>query len=188
MQRTILKHRQKWPRRWHLLILALGAVLPVSSSAMAAPPTDEQRFERLAKRLESARIEQHVLGVAVAVVKDDEVILARGFGLANIAEEIPVTPETIFAIGSTTKAFTATTIGMLVDEGLMNWDDPVSKWLPYFKPSVDGADDAQVLISDMLCHRTGFTRMSILWVNGKVSREDILRTANNAEPWSGYRE
>ena len=188
MQRTILKHRQKWPRRWHLLILALGAVLPVSSSAMAAPPTDEQRFERLAKRLESARIEQHVPGVAVAVVKDDEVILARGFGLANIAEEIPVTPETIFAIGSTTKAFTATTIGMLVDEGRMNWDDPVSKWLPYFKPSVDGADDAQVLISDMLCHRTGFTRMSILWVNGKVPRETILRTANDAEPWSGYRE
>ena len=188
MQRTILKHRQIWPCRWHLLILAFGAALSISSHAMAAPPTDEQRLERLAERLESARIEQHVPGMAVAVVKDDEVIFARAFGLANIAEEILVTPETIFAIGSTTKAFTATTIGMLVDEGRMTWEDPVSKWLPYFKPSVDSADDAQVLISDMLSHRTGFTRMTLLWVNGKVPRETILRTANNAKPWSGYRE
>ena len=114
--------------------------------AVATPPTDEQRLERLAERLDAARIEQHVPGLAVAVVKDDKVIFARGFGLANIAEGIPVTPETIFAIGSTTKSFTASTIGMLVDEGLMNWDDPVSKWLPYFMPSLNGADDGPILL------------------------------------------
>ena len=188
MHCTTLKHRQIRLRRWHLLTLAFGIVLPVSLSALAVPPTDEQRLERLAERLESARIEQHVPGMAVAVVKDDKVIFARGFGLANIAEETKVTPETIFAIGSSTKAFTATTIGMLVDEGLMTWDDPVSKWLPYFNPAVTGDEEAQILVRDMLCHRTGFTRMSILWVNGKVSRETILHTANHAEPWAEYRE
>ena len=188
MQRNNLNHQRIRSRRWDLLTLALAVVLPVSLSALAVPPTDEQRLERLAERLESARIEQHVPGMAVAVVKDDKVIFARGFGFANIAEETKVTPETIFAIGSSTKAFTATTIGMLVDEGLMTWDDPVSKWLPYFNPAVTGDEEAQILVRDMLCHRTGFTRMSILWVNGKVSRETILHTANHAEPWAEYRE
>jgi len=67
--------------------------------------------------------------MALAVVKDDEVILAHGFGVTNVEQETPVTPETIFAIGSSTKAFTSTLVGMLVDEGKMKWDDPVSKHL-----------------------------------------------------------
>jgi CubicO group peptidase (beta-lactamase class C family) len=131
----------------------------------------------------------HIPGMAIAVVKDDEVILARGFGLADLENETPVTPETIFAIGSATKAFTAMLVGMLVDDGKMGWDDPVTEHIPYFALNVDSDDEnAQVTIRDMLSHRTGFARMGVLIASGAVPRGEVLRAATRAEPWVGLRE
>ena len=127
--------------------------------------------------------------MAIAVVKDDKVIFARGFGLADLANETPVTPGTIFAIGSITKSFTAALVGMLVDEGEMTWDDPVTRHIPYFTLNTAGGDeDSQVTIRDMLSHRTGFTRMGVLIASGAVPREEILLAATKAEPWAGLRE
>ena len=77
----------------------------------------EQRLVLLVDRLEEQRQTVHIPGLALAVVKDDEVILTHGFGVSNVEKGTPVTPETIFPIGSSTKAFTSTSIGMLVDEG-----------------------------------------------------------------------
>ena len=99
-----------------------------------APGSLEQRLDRLAEQLEQRREDLHIPGMAIAVVKDDEVILVRGFGLADLENETPVTPETIFGIGSITKSFTATLVGMLVDEGEMGWDDPATEHIPYFTP------------------------------------------------------
>jgi CubicO group peptidase (beta-lactamase class C family) len=121
-----------------LLLLAailLPAASPVAAQSVAAAkttPTLEERLGRLAAEIERARIEQHAPGVAVAVVRGGEVIFARGFGLANVPNKTPVTPDTRFFIGSTTKAFTATLVGMLVDQGVMRWDDPADQHLPYF--------------------------------------------------------
>ena len=74
----------------------------------------------------------HIPGMAIAIFKDDKIILAQGFGVTDIEKETPITPEAIFAIGSSSKAFTATLVGMLVDEGKMNWDDAVTDYLPYY--------------------------------------------------------
>ncbi|MBU0755712.1 MAG: serine hydrolase, partial [Planctomycetes bacterium] len=146
------------------------------------------RFDRLAAQLEEKRIELHIPGMALAVVRDDEVVLARGFGMADLENAVPVTAGTLFAVGSTTKAFTATLIGMLADEGLMDWDDPVTRYLPGFKLPVDSEDkNAQVVIRDLLSHRTGFTRMTMLFANGAVPGDEILNTATNAKPWSPFR-
>jgi CubicO group peptidase (beta-lactamase class C family) len=148
-----------------------------------------RRMDLLTQQLETRRKEFHIPGMAIAVVKDDQVVLARGFGLADIDKKREVTPETVFAIGSTTKAFTATAIGMLVDEGKMQWDDPVTRHLPYFQLPVDSQDNqAEVTIRDLLCHRTGFTRMGVLWASGNASREEILRTAAGAKPWRPFRK
>ena len=93
-------------------MLSALAAAPIPASAQApaatAAPTLEARLERLAAELERNRIDQHAPGAAVAVVREGKVIFARGFGLANVADKTPVTPETRFFIGSTTKAFTAT--------------------------------------------------------------------------------
>ncbi len=133
----------------------------------------EQRLNRLAEQLEQRREDLHIPGMAIAVVKDDEVIFVRGFGLADLENETPVTPETIFAVGSIIKSFTATLVGMLVDEGKMDWDDPVTEHLSYFTLNTIGGDeDSQVTIRDMLSHRTGFARMGVLTadIGGTVPR------------------
>ena len=103
--------------------------------------------------------------------------------------ETPVTPETIFAIGSCTKAFTATAVGMLVDEGEMDWDDAITDYLPYFTMDIESEDEtAEVTLRDLLSHRTGFVRMGLLFASGEVPREEILQAATLAEPWVGFNE
>ena len=161
----------------------------VIQTVAPAPGSLEQRLDRLAEQLEQRREDLHIPGMAIAVVKDDEVIFARGFGLADLENETPVTPETIFAIGSATKGFTATLVGMLVDGGEMGWDDPVTKHIPYFILNTDGGDEgSQVTIRDMLAHRSGFTRMGVLFANPTVPREEVLLAATKAEPWTDLRE
>jgi len=165
---------------------------PVDCTAVvgaAEPPPLEERLDALVDELDRRRQELHVPGLAIAVVRGDEVILARGLGFADLDKQVPVTPETLFAIGSSTKAFTATLVGTLVDEGKMGWDDPVIDHLPFFDLEVDSDDeDAVVTIRDLLAHRTGFARMSVLFVGGDVTRDEVLRAAATAEPWAGFRQ
>jgi CubicO group peptidase (beta-lactamase class C family) len=177
------------PRSLFSLAATLTLSFGGSSTAVAEEPTLEQRLQKLAADLEEARVEAHIPGMSIAVVKDDEVVMARGFGLADVENERPADAETIYAIGSTTKAFTATLVGMLADEGKATWDDPVTEHLPYFDLAVDSDDpDAQCTLRDLLSHRHGFARMGLLWSGGQVSREEVLRTASGAEPFDGFRE
>ena len=74
-----------------------------------------------------------VPGLAIAVVKNGKVILAQGFGLRDVDKKLPVTPKTLFAIGSCTKAFTTFLMGTLVDEGKLDWDKPVRTYIPEFR-------------------------------------------------------
>jgi len=153
-------------------------------STPAIAPELQQKLDLLVEQLEQQRQTLHVPGMAIAVVKDDEVILTHGFGFASVEKETPVTPETIFAIGSSTKAFTSTLVGMLVDEGKMDWDDPVTKYLPYFQMNVESDNAvAEVTLRDVLSHRTGFTRMGLLFASGQIPIEEVLLDATKAEPY-----
>jgi CubicO group peptidase (beta-lactamase class C family) len=175
-----------------ILLLLLTIILLAGCSAPATPaiaPELQQKLDLLVEQLEQQRQTLHVPGMAIAVVKDDEVILAHGFGVANVEAKTPVKPETIFAIGSSTKAFTSTLVGMLVDEGKMDWDDPVSKYLPYFQMNVNSDNEsAEVTLRDVLSHRTGFTRMGLLFASGQIPREEVLLDATRAEPYVSFRE
>jgi len=172
------------------ILLSLTATLFLTPFASAADePTLDQRLEKLAGTLERARKSGHIPGMSIAIVKDDEIIWARGFGLADIAGERAADENTIYAIGSTTKAFTATLTGMLVDEGKLTWDDPVTELLPYFDLQVRSEDEnAACTLRDLLCHRHGFARMSLLWMNGEVGRKEVLMTGSGAEPWDDFRK
>jgi CubicO group peptidase (beta-lactamase class C family) len=173
----------------YIIIVLLCLVMLFPACATETGTTLEQRLDRLVEQLEQEREKSHIPGMAIAVVKDDEVILAQGFGVMDIENQTPVTPETIFAVGSCTKAFTSTLIGMLIDEGKMDWDDPVTEHIPYFKLNIKSENQVdQVTIRDMLCHRTGFTRMGILIASGKVPREEVLQAATKAEPWAEFRD
>lgn len=154
----------------------------------ALPCQQAERLEQLCQDLEAQRIQLHVPGMSLAVVRDGQVILARGFGKADLESGAEVKPGSLFAIGSATKAFTATLAGMLVGEGKMSWDDPITQYLPEFKLPIRGAaPDAQVTIRDLLSHRTGFTRTDILWASGRASKQEILEASLQAEPWSDFR-
>ncbi len=174
------------------LALALSALLTTPAQAQASRTVDpalRARLETLVEQLEQQRAALHIPGMALVIVQDDEILLAKGFGVSDIEASTPVTPETLFAIGSSSKAFTTALISMLVTEGRMQWNAPVTETLPFFDLNVDSdKKDAEVTLRDLVCHRTGFTRMGILWAGGKVSRDEVLRVAAGAEPWDGFRK
>lgn len=169
-----------------LLALLFGLLL----TAAPAPAQQElpPNLLELCETLEAKRQEYHIPGMALVIVHNDQVLLARGFGVADVESGKRVDKHTLFCIGSSTKSFTSAAIGMLVEEGKMSWDDPVSKHLPGFQLNVDGDDGDEVLIRDVLSHRTGFPRMSALFASGKVGRDKILATVANAKPWKPFRQ
>lgn len=113
-------------------------------------------------------------GVAVAIVRGDQVLLAKGYGVREAGSDQPVTADTLFAIASCSKAFTAAAVAVLIDEGKMKWDDKVSKHLTGFRMS-DALADREVTLRDCLCHRTGLSRHDVLWIKAPQSRDEILR-------------
>ena len=169
------------------ICFAVAIASPVAFGQKKGTEDLASRLDKLEKRIEEERKKQHIPGVAIAVVKDDKVVFSKGFGYSDIETERPVTPATLFAVGSTTKAFTATLIGMLSDDSKMGWDDPVEKHIPEFRLKVDTGDD-KVTVRDLLCHRTGFTRMGILWAAGRLTRPEVIEFAATAKPYADFRK
>lgn len=123
-------------------------------------------------------------GVAVAVVKDDQVVFARGYGVREVGGSEPVDTETLFAIASTSKAFTAAAVGMLVDEGRVGWDDRVTDHLPGFQ-LYDPYVTRELTVRDILSHRSGLPRGDRLWYLSPFDRDEILQRVRGLEPnWS----
>jgi len=113
-------------------------------------------------------------GAAVAVVRNDRVVYAQGFGWKDLGGSEAVTADTLFQIASASKAFTTTAMAMLVGEGKMSWDDPVRKHVDYFRLS-DLCADANVTLRDIVSHRTGMGGHDELWDNSPWTREEVIR-------------
>lgn len=115
-----------------------------------------------------------VPGLAVAIVKDGEVIHEKGFGFRDTEKKLPVTPDTLFAIGSASKAFTSFVMGTLVDEGKLDWDKPVGTFLPGFRLH-DRVATEQLTPRDMVSHRSGLPRHDLSWYNAtELSRKELV--------------
>jgi CubicO group peptidase (beta-lactamase class C family) len=170
-----------------LLLLTLIVMLTLPAYALSEPTDLALKVEQLANELEAKRLEHHIPGMAIAVVKDDEIIMAQGFGVMDLQKNTPVTAETLFSIGSSSKAFTATMMGMLVDQKKLAWDGLVSDQLPAYQFKVEDKI-LPITYRDMLSHRTGYTRNDLLWANGQASRDLILKTAVKAEPVDEFRK
>lgn len=126
-------------------------------------------------------------GLAVAVVKGSDVVFARGYGLRDVEKQLPVTPQSLFAIGSSTKAFTALSVAMLVDEGKLEWDQPVRDVLPSFRLHDDVATN-RATVRDLLAHRTGLPRHDLMWYGSPLSRREIFDRLRYLEPSKDFRE
>jgi len=125
-------------------------------------------------------------GVAVGVVRDGKVVLARGYGLRDTKRGLPVTLHTRFAIGSLTKSFTASVAAMLVDEGTLDWDRPVREYLPWFRLQ-DRAATEMITARDMLTHRSGLPRHDFLRFAVPLEREELVRRLAWLQPTRPFR-
>lgn len=124
--------------------------------------------------VEKALADLNVPGAGLAVVHGGEVVLAEGYGLRDAENDLPMTADSLFAIGSTTKAMTSTLLGMLADEGKLDFDAPVVRYLPEFQLS-DPELTLHVTTRDMLTHRTGLPRHDLAWYGREgVARETML--------------
>jgi CubicO group peptidase (beta-lactamase class C family) len=141
---------------------------------LSLPATAADRFAGLDPYVHEAMQKWQVPGLALAVVKDGDVVLARGYGTRTFGQDQPVTESTLFPIASCTKSFTAACIAILVDEGQLVWDDPVQKHLPDFRVA-DPYVSHHVTIRDLLCHRTGFVRGDLLAMTGFTRAEMLSR-------------
>lgn len=118
-----------------------------------------------------------VPGIALAVVKDGRIVLAKGYGIREIGKTAPVNEHTLFGIASNTKAFTATAIGLLVEEGKLTWDAPVITYLPAFRLS-DAFVTRELTVRDLLVHRSGLSLGCgdlLLWPGSNYDRKEIVR-------------
>ncbi len=136
--------------------------------------------------IEAAREAFSVPGAAAVVVKDGEVVYLKGFGVKKRGGSGKVTPDTSFAIASCTKAFTATLLAMLADEGKLSWDDKVRKHLDWFRLT-DELADREVTLRDLFCHRSGMPRHDMLWAGERPEQEAIIRLWCKGRPSTSFR-
>jgi CubicO group peptidase (beta-lactamase class C family) len=164
-------------------LLAQNKKRPAATSAPTDPADKLRGLDDLAAK---AMDEWKVPGVAIAVVKDGKVIYAKGYGYRDLEKKLPVTPDTLFAIGSITKSFTALTFGMLNDEGKVEWDKPVREMLPELAMSDPFAND-HATPRDFFSHRSGLPRHDLLWYSSNFSRADLVNRIRYLKPTKDLR-
>lgn len=130
--------------------------------------------------------EWHVPGLAIAVVRGGRTIFLEGFGLRDVSRKLEVTPDTLFAVGSVTKAFTATAVGILVDEKKLTWDTPVRDVLAGFRLH-DPVATERTTVRDLLCHRTGLPRHDNAWYALRVPRRELAERLRHLAPSKDFR-
>ena len=166
-------------RTWAMLLGLLGAA-PLG--AQATLPKDWDAEVTRALHL------FQVPGLAMAVVKDGTVLLARGYGVRRLGAPAPVDGHTDFQIASNTKAFTTALLAQLVDSGRLAWDDPVTKYLPWFELS-DPWVTREFTIRDLVTHRSGLGLGAgdLLWFHSNYPAEEVVRRLRAAKPVSSFR-
>ncbi|MCS6850589.1 MAG: serine hydrolase [Gemmataceae bacterium] len=151
-----------------VVLSLLQAIAPTRAQTLNDPALDQF--------IEKTLHTWSVPGAVVVVVQGDRVLYLKGFGVRSLDDRQPVTPDTLFPLASCTKAFTATAVALLVDEGKMHWDDPVRKHLGWFRLS-DPLADANVTLRDLLTHRTGLGPHEPLWYHAPWGPEEAVRRA-----------
>jgi CubicO group peptidase (beta-lactamase class C family) len=127
-----------------------------------------------------------VPGLAVGIVRDGEVIYRQGFGTRNGQPSAPVTPQTRFAIGSCSKAFTTLGLGILADEQRLDWEKPIVSYLPSFKLA-DAFATERMTARDLSTHRSGLPRHDLVWYSSVASRQQLVGRLQYLQPSADFR-
>lgn len=174
-----------------LLFLFLCCTMLIPGSILAqkkakTPPTIDP-FKDIESYIEKARNDWQVPGIGLAVVRNGQVIYAKGFGYKNVEQKTAVTPNTQFAIGSCTKAFTAFGVCQLAQDGKLALNQPLVKYLPDFKLHDEYAGEKLTPV-DMLSHVSGLPRHDLAWYGSTRNREELYKAIPLFEPNVSFRQ
>jgi len=164
-----------------LVACSVAAAQPASRTP-AAPADLDQWVARAMKTFD-------VPGIALAIVKDDAVVVAKGYGVRRLGDPAPVDAKTLFGIASNTKVFTATALGLLVEEKKIEWDAPVIRYLPGFA-MWDPYVTRELTVRDLLVHRSGLDLGAgdlLWWPASTYDRKEIARRLRYIEPATSFR-
>ncbi|NTS42414.1 serine hydrolase [Flavisolibacter sp. BT320] len=168
-----------------MLFLLFTAALFSASAQKTKKVAD--RFAGLDAQLEKVRQDWKAAGFAVAVVEKDRIVYSKGFGYRNWEEKLPVTTNTLFAIGSVTKSFTSSLIGLLQKDGKVDYDKPAHSYLPALSFYNDALNN-DVTLRHMMSHQTGLPRHDFSWYFFPTSsRDSMLQRVRYQEPTAGVR-
>jgi CubicO group peptidase (beta-lactamase class C family) len=168
--------------RFVICVLAIVSAAVPAPAQSEVPPDLDEFAARVLKEFE-------VPGLAIAIVKDGKVLVAKGYGVRKLGEPTPVDADTLFGIGSNTKAFTTAALAMLVDDGKLSWDDPVLKHLPSFQ-MYDPYVTREMTIRDLLTHRAGLGLGAgdlMFFPPSSYSREEIVQRLRFIKPATSFR-
>ncbi|WEF32452.1 serine hydrolase [Pseudoduganella chitinolytica] len=167
----------------HIPVLAADAAGAIVTNAPTAAAFDLERDVNAALKAFD------VPGMAIAIVKDGQVVAARGFGMRKLGDPAPVTGKTLFEIASNSKAFTAAALAQLVDQGKLAWDDPVTKHVPEFQ-MYDPYVTREMTVRDLLVHRSGLGLGAgdlLWWPTTKFSTDEIIHRLRYVKPATSFR-
>lgn len=165
---------------------ALALVLMLPSAAAGQRVPDAAIARDLDAYIRKGMKDWEIPGLSVAVVRRDSLLLLRGYGVLARGEPAPVDQNTLFGIMSTTKAMTALSVAMLVDDGVLHWDDPVTKWVPEFAMP-DPYVTADLRVQDLLTHNSGLGNADLLWARHDLSGSEIFRRVRLLRPAYPFR-
>jgi CubicO group peptidase (beta-lactamase class C family) len=157
-------------------------VFTLTRAASAQPPDLDRWVARAMQTFE-------VPGIALTVVKDDQVVVAKGYGVRKLGDPAPVDARTLFGIASNTKAFTATALGLLVEEQKIEWDAPVVRYLPGFA-MWDPFVTRELTVRDLLVHRSGLGLGAgdlLWWPTSSYDRKEVARRLRFIQPATSFR-
>ncbi|WP_165253101.1 serine hydrolase [Paludisphaera soli] len=174
------------PIRPLILAVLTSLGLVAAADAQQAPPDP---LAGLDAYIENAMRDWDLPGLAIAIVKDDAVAYTRGFGVLEAGKPGPVTDRSLFAMASNSKAFTATAVGLLVEEGRLRWDDRVADRLPDFQ-LFDPSATRALTVRDLLCHRVGLGTWQgdLIWYGSDRSVPEVLRLVRHIPPDHDFRD
>ena len=158
-------------------VLSLGAAAPTVAQDAAAL----KKLEGFDAYMAQVMKEWNAPGIAVGVVVKDKLVFAKGYGYRDYGKRLPFTPNTLMQIASNSKLFTATAVGLLVEAGKLEWDQPVRRFAPqavFFNDELNNT----VTLRDMLSHRTGITRHDLIWYKSSFTRAELFERLKYLEP------
>ena len=173
--------RQTWFARSATFAIVIATVAGVAGAQQGGEP-----YPGLDAYIAKAVEQWKVPGLSVAIVRNDSVIYAKGFGVLKAGGKTPVDAKTLFEIGSSSKAFTATVVAMMVTDGKMRFDDRLTTYLPDFR-MYDAVANEGVTLRDALTHRSGIARGELTWLGADISRDEVLHRVRFLKPESPFR-